>query len=401
MYAPWKGPEMRILILSDYYPPDKLGGVGEIAKNLRNAYEAKGHETWVLTTGESKNEKRVIRSSKNLIKGVFLNNLQAISLIRKQDIDIINMHQSTTTLFLLTKYIPFLYKRFPRVINSFQVSYFSEFAHIKAVRLSGKLFKPARKEYVEKWILSPMHILLDLIGFIFSNEITVVSGENKKEFEKTYGRLSKKIIRIIPNGVNTTDFAPSKPELDKDFLTKLQGKIVLLYVGVFRVRKRVFNLLFALKEVVGTNNNVVLVLVGGGRDYEDGVLELIRDLNLEDNVIFVGKIPNEEVIHYLNAADVFCLLSSYEGMPIAILEAMASGKAILTSRVSGMIDLIEDTKCGFLTEVDDIGQIAERLQILVDNPEKTKNMGEHARAKVLREYDWNIIAEKYLRLFKA
>lgn len=390
---------MKILILTDYYPPDKLGGVGEIAKNLKIAYENKGHEVWVLTTGATAGEHRVIRSSKSLLKGVFLNNLKAIGLIRKHGFDVINAHQSTTTLFLLTKYIPFLYKKFPKVVNSFQVSYFSEFSHIRKIKLNGKTFKPTRKEYVEKWIFAPIHIWLDWIGFNLSDEITVVSTENKKEFDRTYARLSRKTVKIIPNGINGKDFAPGKPRLAASFLQKLRGKTVLLYVGVFRVRKRVFNLLFALSEVVKTNKDVVLVLVGGGRDYEDDILTLIKGLGLQDNVIFVGKVPNTEVVNYLNAADVFCTLSSYEGMPIAILEAMASGKAILTSRVSGMIDLIDDGKDGFLTKLDDIGQIANKLQLMVDNPAKTKKMGENARAKVLKRYSWDDIADEYIKLF--
>lgn len=391
---------MKILIITDYYPPDKLGGVGEIAKNLKAAYEAKGHETWVLTTGSSKNEKRVIRSSASLTKGVFLNNLKIIKLIRQHQFDVINAHQSTTTLFLLTKFIPFLYKKFPKVVNSFQVSYFSEFSNIRSIKLFGHAFRPTRKEYVEKWIFAPVHIILDWIGFGLSDEITVVSSENKKEFVRTYGRLSRKKIKIIPNGVNIEDFAPGKPKLPSSLMQKIRGKTVLLYVGVFRVRKRVFNLLFALREVVKTNDKVVLLLVGGGRGYEEDVLRLVKDLGLEDNVIFVGKVSNDQVVNYLNAADVFCTLSSYEGMPIAILEAMAGGKAILTSRVSGMIDLVSDGKDGYLTKVDDTNNIIKKMQLLVDDPAQTKAMGEYARKKIVEHYDWNRIADEYIKLFK-
>lgn len=323
-----------------------------------------------------------------------------MQLIKKHNIDIVNAHQSTTTLFLLTKHIPFMYKKFPRVVNSFQVSYFSEFSHLRSIKIRERLFKPTRKEYVEKWVFAPMHIFLDWIGFVFSDEITVVSTENKKEFDHTYGRLSRKKIKIIPNGVDASDFAPGKPALDERFLKQLRNKTVLLYVGVFRVRKRVFNLLFALSEVVKTNADVVLVLVGGGRDYETDILNLIKELNIEKHVIFVGKVPNEKVIEYLNASDVFCTLSSYEGMPIAILEAMASGKAILTSRASGMIDLVDDGKDGYLTTVDDIDQITEEMRRMVEQPKETKQMGKTARAKVIKEYSWSLIADKYLELFK-
>jgi glycosyltransferase involved in cell wall biosynthesis len=393
---------VKILILTDYYPPDKIGGVGEIAKNLKDSYDKKGHETWVLTTGSSSAAKRVVRSSPSLIKGVFLNNIKAIQLIRNNDIDIINAHQSTTTLFLLTKYIPFLYKKFPKVVNSFQVSYFSEFRNIKTVRVRGKVFRPQAKEYIEKWVFSPVHILLDVIGFYLSDAITVVSSENKKEFDQSYGRLSRKSINIIANGVNPNDFSPGNvsKNIDKDLLKKTKGKTVLLYAGVFRSRKRVFNLLFALESAVKKNEDVLLLLLGGGRGYEEDMLALIAELGLEDNVIFVGRVPNTEIVNYLRVCDVFCLLSSYEGMPIAILEAMSTGKAILTSSVSGMTDLVQDGKQGYLTSVDDIDEISEKLNMLVANIGTTKEYGLSSRQRILQNYTWEKIAEQYLDLFE-
>ena len=393
---------MNILILTDYYPPDKLGGVGEIAKNLKLSYDAKGHKTWVLTTGESSGEPKVVRSSKSLIKGVLLNNYHAVKMIRRYKIQMVNAHQSTTTLFLLTKYVPFLYPNgFPKVVNSFQVSYFSEFSNIRSIKVRGRTFKPTQKEYIEKWVLAPMHIFLDWIGYTFSNVITVVSSENQKEFRNTYGRLSRKKIHIIPNGIQSSDFAPKKPDLPKSYLSKLEGKTVLLYVGVFRVRKRVFNLLFALAETAKENPDVILVLVGGGRDYEDEIMSLVDELGIKKNVLFVGRVPNEQVVDYLNSADVFCLLSSYEGMPIAILEAMSSGKAVLTSRVSGMIDLVEDGKTGYLTEVDDLDEITKRLKQLVNDPALTKQLGEAGRKRIEDQYDWSDVADAYIKIFKS
>lgn len=391
---------MRILILTDYYPPDKLGGVGQIAESLCEEYEKAGHDVWVLTTGTQQiKQKQIIRSSTNLIKGVFINNIRAIQLIRREDIETVNMHQSSTTLFLLTKHLPFLYRKFPKIVNSFQVSYFSEFKHIRSITVRNKIFKPLTKEYIEKWLFAPMHIFLDLIGYIFADEVTVVSHKNKEEFEHTYGRLSRKQITIIPNGINTNNFTVRKPKLDKQFLDQLKNKTVLLYVGVFRVRKRVFNLLYALEAAIKQNPDTVLVLVGGGRGYEEGILELAKELNLDSKVIFVGRIPNEKVVEYLNAADIFCTLSSYEGMPVAILEAMASSKAILTTSVTGMIDLVEDGKDGYVVAVDDIEATAKRIIDLIGDKEKVKTMGENARNKILSQYQWRQIAARYMELF--
>jgi len=392
---------VNILLLSDYYPPDKIGGVGEIAKNLRHSFEQKGHRVFVLTTGHTHDDPHVIRGSRSLIKGIFLNNFRALRIIRRHKIDVIHIHQATSTLFLLVRYIPFWYSRFPRVINSFQVSYVSEFKQVKRVKIGRRIFRPKPKEYIEKWLFAPIHIFLDIIGYISSDIISVVSSENKKEIARHYGWLVTKKIMVVPNGVNNDQFIPKRTSLSDNLLKRLTGQTVLLYIGVFRVRKRIFNLLLALKEVVKKHKKVLLVLIGGGRNYENDINQLVKELLLAKHIIFIGQIPNEQVADYLALADVFCLLSAYEGMPVALLEAMASGTAVLTSRVSGMLDLIRDEQDGYLVEVDNMEEITKQLTGLVEQSASTQKMGQCAKVHVMQNYDWKNIAEQYLNIFES
>ncbi len=393
---------MNILILTDYYPPDKLGGVGEIAKNLKHAYESCGHHATILTTGEEKKAEYtqgVIRSTKQLIFGVFWNNIIALRMILRGEVDVIHLHQSATTLFLLCK--P-LFRHLLFVIHSFQVSYFSEFQEIKPVMIEGRTFRPHFKEYMEKFLYAPVHIALDFIGYVFSDIVTVVSNPGREEFSHTYGKVYSKHIQVIPNGVSPLEFNSSDTMGAYGSLQeRLSGKIVLTYVGVFRVRKRVFNLLYALREVLKQDTQVVLLLVGGGRGYEGPIRDLARELGVEEHVVFVGSVPNEHISQLLNLTDVFCMPSAYEGMPIAILEAMAMGKPVLSSKVSGMNDLIQNGENGILTPVDDIQAIVQALEGLVSNHECRRRLGNQARKDIIKKYSWNIIAQKYLDLLPA
>ena len=392
---------MNILILTDYYPPEKLGGVGEIAKNLKHAYESHGHRTTVLTTGETNENDRtqgVIRSTKGLILGVFRNNIIALRMIMRAEVDVINLHQSATTLFLLCK--PF-FRHFPFVINSFQVSYFTEFQEIRSVTLEGRIFRPRFKEYLEKFLLAPVHIALDFIGYGLSDIVTIVSNSGRNEFSNTYGKVCRKAVQVIPNGVNPLKFKFDETEAYPNLQEKISGKVVLTYVGVFRVRKRVFNLLYALREVLKQNKQIVLLLIGGGRGYETQIRALAQELGVEEHVVFVGKVPNEDIPRLLKLTDVFCLLSAYEGMPVAILEAMSMGKPVLSSDVSGMKDLIQNGKNGILTPVDDIQAIIQALKSLVSNNENRQRLGEQARKDIVEKYSWNVIAQKYVDLLPA
>ena len=392
---------MNILILSDYYPPDKIGGVGEISKNLKRAYEHHGHNVYVLTTGvQTVGDKNnhVYRSLKNLTLGVFVNNIFALWFLRKHKIDIINLHQSSTTLFLLAKIFKPLCG-FPKIVNSFQVLYISEFLEIRPVKIQGVIFRPKFYEYIEKYIAAPVHILIDFVGYLFTDVVTVVSHAGKKEMELTFGKLMPKPIHIIPNGVNPSDFDPSKAQNNLEIKSQIEGCKVIMYTGVFRTRKRLFNLIFILKEILQKNNNVKLVFVGGGRGLEEPLSRLAQEIQVDSHVIFCGKVPNAKIPHYLALADIFCLPSSYEGMPVALLEAMSMGKAVLSTRTSGMIDLIEDRVTGRLVEVDNINKFANAALDLLSDKKSADIMGKQARKIINANYQWNNLAKSYIKLF--
>ena len=388
---------MKILILTDYYPPDKIGGVGEIARQLREAYRALGHVVFVVTTGETRpGEARegVFRSSRSLIRGVFLNNAHVLRLIRRHGIGLVHMHQSSTTLFLLAR---LCLTSFPYVINSLQVSYVTEARQIRSIQVGGRRFRPRFREYFERFVFAPAHIALDFIGYVLSDRVTVVSQGNRDEFCHTFGRWRSVPPDIVPNGVPPTSVT-SGSFCDPDLETRLRGKTVLTYVGVFRMRKRVHNLLFAMREIAAAHPEAVLLLVGGGRGYEREFRALTAELGIAEKVIFVGQVPAERVYYFLSLTDVFCLLSSYEGMPVALLEAMSQGKAVVATDCYGMRDLLRDGHSGVLVPVDDLPATAEALTSLVQYAHRRHSLGQAAQAYVQDRLDWRSIAQQYLDL---
>ena len=389
---------MNVLILSDYYPPDKTGGVGEIARRLRDAYEALGHRVFVLTTGEKRPEEArsgIRRSSRSLLTGVLANNLHALRLLRREAISLVHLHQSSTTLFLLAK--PFL-RPFPVVLDSLQVSYLSEAREIRTLVVGGRRFRPRTREYLERFLFSPGHLLLDFIGYALSDQVTVVSSENRIELLDTFGRLLPKAVTVIPNGVSNSGSGEPGPFRDPALETRLEGNVVVSYVGVFRTRKRVQNLLLALATVARKQPRTMLLLVGGGRGYEEGLSALVGELGLGDHVIFVGAVPPERVRYYLGLSDIFCLLSSYEGMPMALLEAMEQGKAVVAADRYGMREVLAGRAAGVLVPVDDVPATARALAELIASPERREALGRAARELVHDHYRWDSIARRYLAL---
>jgi glycosyltransferase involved in cell wall biosynthesis len=388
---------MKILILTDYYPPDKLGGVGEISRQLQSAYRALGHTVFVATTGEPRVgeiEDGILRSAKSLILGVLLNNLHVLSLIRRERIAVVHMHQSSSTLFLLAR--PF-FATFPYVLDSLQVSYLSEAREIRSVTVGRRRFRPRLREYLERIVFAPAHVVLDFIGYALSDRVTVVSRENHDELVRTFGRLKARPVAVVPNGVPPAPAAASGFR-DEALEKRLTDKIVLSYVGVFRIRKRVHTLLLAMRDVALTCPDAVLLLVGSGRGYDEELRALAAELAIDKQVIFVGGVSPERVRYYLSLTDVFCLLSSYEGMPVAMLEAMNEGKAVVATDGYGMRDLLSSGGSGVLVPVDDLEATTRALTTLVQHPEHREVLGRTAQSFVRSQLSWGVIAEQYLQL---
>jgi glycosyltransferase involved in cell wall biosynthesis len=385
--------------VTDYYPPDKIGGVGEIARRLRDEYRALGHDVLVVTTGErrpSEWQEGILRGRLGLVGGVFLNNLRILGLIRRREIDLVHLHQASTTLFLLAR--AFM-KPFPFVLNSLQVSYLSEAREIRAHTVLGRRFRPSGKEWIERLVFAPVHVLLDCLGWMLSDTVTVVSADNRAEMVRTYGRLRERHPEVVPNGVPSE---PARPTFrDEELETRLLGRTVVGYVGVFRARKRVANLLLAVRDVLPDCPDMTLLLVGGGRGYEEPLRRLARDLGLEDRVIFTGGVPQERVAYYLSLMDVFCLVSTYEGMPVALLEAMREGKAVIATDAYGMRDLLAGGEAGVLVPPDDIPATEEAIRSLALDPGRRGELGAAARARTVAELGWDAIARRYLALADA
>ena len=388
---------MTILILTDYYPPDRIGGVGAIAQGLAVAYRALGHRVIVLTTGVSPSGEDVIRGARRLMWGVLTNNARALRLIRREGVSLVHMHQSGTTPFLLARR---LMRRFPFVLSSLQVSYVSEAREIRTRVVHTRRFSPGIRELVERAVLAPAHIALDFIGFALSDAVTTVSHDNRREIDDTYGRLARRPVTVVPNGV------PQTPEGNTDFRDnaleeRLRGRTVIAHIGVFRARKRVENLLLAFAEIAPRCPEASVLLVGGGRGYETPVRALASELGIADRVELTGPVTPSRVPYYLSLVDIFCLLSSYEGMPMALLEAMQSGKAVIATDGYGMRDLLAASGAGMLVPVDDIPATATALEALVRDPARRRALGDAARAHVQSRFTWEQIARRYLAVAQA
>lgn len=380
---------MKILIVTDYYPPGHLGGIGEVAAGLASAYRMQGHTTFVLTTGAKQpadKEQGILRSFSRLLPGVLLNNLLVRNLVREQCIDLVHVQQASSTLFLLGR------KRGERpiILYTMHVSYAAEASQITPYDLGGRLFRPHAREWLQRFITMPVHRLLDNLGMGHADIITTMNEQATAELTRF-----EVPVYCVPNGCNLPSTLPP-PARNVGLDATIANRTVIAFSGSFRTRKRLPLLLLAMAALVQEQRDVALIVMGGGHGYDGSMRALAYALGLKEHIWFTGHISQEEVLGYLQLSDIFCMISTLEGMPVALIEAMYLGLAVIGTRAPGIEDAISNEETGLLVEMDNVDQLVEQLERLVSDEPLRNSLGSRAALHSAGKFNWAAIAQQYL-----
>ena len=211
---------------------------------------------------------------------------------------------------------------------------------------------------------------------------------NASELAKKAKAFIDREVFIIPNGIDTDCFKPMERNEALAELLQVEGQRskVIGFVGELREKKGLTTLLVGYAQLAKTMS-VSLLIVGEIRDGEDKKLfEEFRSANPQLQIIVTGHVPYKDLPAYYSLMDVFVHPSLRDGMPNAVLEAMACGKAVIATPVGGMTDVIEDGVSGFFVNVNDAQGLAEKMAEVLSQPEKRAAVGGSAREAVLSQY---------------
>jgi glycosyltransferase involved in cell wall biosynthesis len=225
----------------------------------------------------------------------------------------------------------------------------------------------------------------------------VLNGPLKEKLVKK--GIPEERLEVIPNGVNVEDFNVSEGEIERVKKKYGLNGIVIMFAGTVTPRKGVFELIRAT-EILNRKDTLFLI-VGNldlDREYSQKVMEYAKSKGI--NAKFTGFVPYEDLKALYSACDIFVLPSFEEGDPIALKEALASGKPLIGSKVGGVPMQIRDGWNGFLVEPGNEKQLAGKIKYLIDNQEERRKMGENSRELAREEFDWEKIAEKYLKIYE-
>lgn len=226
----------------------------------------------------------------------------------------------------------------------------------------------------------------------------ILPSESYKYNSKLFKGFPPEKISIIPNGVDLEKFSPgkkSKEEHKRDL--GINSKFLVLFVGSMEplhAYKGVEYLLDAIRNV--TEVDTMYCLVGEG-DLKKQHIEKAKEIGITDKVRFAGKVDTDTLVQYYRAADVFVLPSvSTEVMPIVMLEAMACGTPVITTRIHGPMEMIQEGYNGYLVEPKDSVGLARTIVNTLLDKSTLAQMQKNARKEAEDKYSWDIILKKYL-----
>jgi glycosyltransferase involved in cell wall biosynthesis len=225
-----------------------------------------------------------------------------------------------------------------------------------------------------------------VLGRVLRNaeSVVVFTHEQRRTVQAKYD-IERDRLTVVPNGVEAPFFL-SAPR-------RLHSPPRLLFVGRLAVQKNVAMLLHSLE---GISERFDTTLVGDG-NLKVELREMARTLQLR-NVHFHGRADGDELLDLYRQADIFVLPSEREGMPLALLEAMAMALPTVATDIAGTRDVIADQETGILVPLHDSGAMREALVQLSTNETRYSQMSLEARSRA-EQYSWDAVGDEFERLY--
>lgn len=369
---------MKIVLVSDYYLPYFGGGVERVVEELAHNLVNFGHEVRVLTFNpdgwpnqETSDGVEIVRiPAVNLqpIVGVPAALHAGLRLGRfLDDADVIHAHNIFFLLSLLTA----LSRPKAPLVTTMHVG---SLEHLPGVLGSfGRMYERSVGRYI-------LHR---------SDAVTAVSASVARHAADLH---TTSPVHLIPNSVDVQRFRPPAGTGPDD-----ADRQSVLFLGRFSRNKGPQDLIAAIPQVLSVVPGASFEFVGEG-PLRESMAKQMAELGLNGNARIRGKVP--DVVPVLQGASVVTRPSLTEGMPLAVMEAMACGKPVVATRVGGTADLIRDGETGILFDPGDIDALADGLIRILQNRSHAASMGRRAREWTERQLTWERLSRQYEQVYE-
>lgn len=286
-----------------------------------------------------------------------------------RNFDIVKSNQMTGSSFLW--FIKYFYQK--RVILRCGYEKFKNEVYI---------FKNFRKSLFKLFYLCFLYVY-EWISYHTCDHI-VFSNDYDKNYAINLFKIDSKKVSVIPNYVDMNIFKPNN-------MPKKENSSI--FVGNLNLFKNLENLINAFKILKGFSLSVV-----GSGELKAGLIKKVKENNLENTIVFLGRIPNEELPSIYNEHELFILPSFTEGNPKALLEAMSCGVICIGSNVKGINNVIKHNINGYLCETDS-ESISNVIKFAYSNSTKNDMIVRNALDYIKNHHSIEVICKKELRLY--
>lgn len=381
---------MKIGLFTDSYPP-YINGVSTSVENLRNALIKLGHTVYVVTVNDSMTNINYDKNENILkIPGIptkiynyrfsNIHSIKAMKIIKKWNLDIIHSH----TEFGIGIFARIIAKKYKiPLIHTYHTLY-EDYTHYinhgHFDKYTKSLIKKITKYYCEKT----------------ANHTIVPTDKIYKLFKEKY-KINKN-ISIVPSGINTDKFL--KENISSEKIKKIKKKIgikngdfIILFVGRLASEKNTEFLIKCQKKLLEkSKHSIKLLIVGDGPDKEK-YISLAKKIDIYDNIIFTGAVPQEDIQNYYHIANIFVTASYTETQGLTVIEAIASN--LIPLCINDLVfSSFLPSKCIFKNEEEYINKIYCNIK----NREKCKKNNKDLK-KILDKYSCETYAINVLKIY--
>jgi len=399
---------MNIALLTEKYTPD-IGGLAISSERFAQSLSSAGHKVRVFAPSSSlpPSEKQTHNSN-----GVSVTRFGASKRVDDTLVDwfemVIEEHKRDPFDVLHAYFL---------VQAGFVATYAGKYLNVPSV-------VSIRGNDIERAAFDPSRF--SHVMYALQNASAVTT--NATELAKKAKAFVDKEIHLIPNGIDTNLFKPLDKNValaetlyithnvipnktrnltsnreDSSVASLLQSDMVPVigFVGELRKKKGLATLLSAYTQA-NKVHPIALLIVGEVRQGEDKkMFDDFRLSNPDAQIIVTGYVSPKDLPTYYSLIDVLVHPSLRDGMPNAVLEAMACEKAIIATPVGGIKDILEDGKNGVIVNVNDVNTLAEKILELLDDSEKRSKLGKNARELVVNNFTLEKELEANLNVYRT
>lgn len=363
---------MKILICSPEYPPLYSSGIGNVVYYIKKELESDGITCDVCST---------LGSNIELCGGHYIRkfaNMRAIYVTYYWYLagKYVNANGYKYDLIWAHDPMPFFLKWFPE-----KIPLLITFHTILSNYLQFSKYPKILLQFINK-------LERDTLS-LYNKKFSIVAVSRKVEDEILELGASQSHVHFIPNGVDINEF---KPTINKTAMREKLGlpvdDIIILSLGKIKEQKQPLKLIELFSEIEKKVDKATLVIIGKGHILEE-MKSYSKKLDI-NNIIFLGYV--DSTWEYYTCSDYYIMTSSYEGLPLTLLEAMASGLPAIVSNIPNL-EFVTNKDCGITIDPDNIPDSVSKIVNLFDNRDY-EEISMNAKS-FCQEYDWSRIAKLY------